>query len=55
MTVEFITALFQLRAEAEATNQPFLAHLIGLAIIEANKVMGETSRADRVHSIGSRQ
>ena len=46
MTLELMSALFRLRAEADAANQPFLAHLIGLAILEANEVIAETPLAD---------
>lgn len=53
MTEEFISALLQLRAEAEASDQPFLAHVIGLAtILEAKKVTAEASRTDGSRSDG---
>ena len=55
MTVQFIATLFQLRAEAEATDQPFLAHVIGLAILEANEIVTAVSLADGSRVDGSRR
>jgi hypothetical protein len=54
MTTEFISALSQLKDQAETSRQPFLAHVIGLAILEANKVMTEAARSDGSRSDGFR-
>jgi hypothetical protein len=53
MTTDFIASLSKLRAEAEAGDHRFLAHIIGLAILEANRLVAETSRHDGTSSHGS--
>lgn len=46
MPTEFVVTLFKLRAEAQDAEQPFLAHLIGLAILEANEVINKSTPTD---------